>query len=131
MRQKPRKGWDSGAAAVELALILPVFLTFVFGIFNLGWALYCGAEVRHAVERSSRLLIKDPTTSETAILTDVKSQLTSADPTAVSLTKSTQSLGTGGGIAKLNWTYAYTVTAPFINTATFHFDSVTVVPLRY
>jgi hypothetical protein len=83
------------------------------------------------VERSSRLLIKDPATSATTILTDVKSQLSSADPTAVSLTKETQALGTGGGIAKLNWTYAYTVSAPFIRTATFNFDSVTVVPLRY
>lgn len=128
---KPRRGWNSGATAVETALILPVLLTFVFGIFNLGWAMYCGAEVRHAVERSSRLLIKDPATSATTILTDVKSQLSSADPTAVSLTKETQALGTGGGIAKLNWTYAYTVSAPFIRTATFNFDSVTVVPLRY
>jgi Flp pilus assembly protein TadG len=131
MSRKPRKGWDSGAAAVELALILPIFLTFVFGIFNLGWALYCGAEVRHAVERSSRLLIKDPTTSAAVILTDVKSQLSSANPAAVSLTKDTESLGAGGGIAKLNWSYAYTLTSPFIKTTTFHFDSVTVVPLRY
>jgi len=126
-----RRGWNSGATAVETALILPVFITFVFGILNLGWALYCGAEVRHAVERSSRLLIADPTTSASTILTNVKSQLSAADPTAVSLTKDTQSLGTGGGIAKLNWTYAYTLTSPFMRSATFNFDSVTVVPLRY
>ncbi|MGE5500390.1 MAG: TadE/TadG family type IV pilus assembly protein [Ignavibacteriales bacterium] len=128
---KRRRGWNSGATAVETALILPVFISFVLGTINLGWALYCGAEVRHAVERSSRLLIKDPTTSETAILTDVKSQLSAADPNSVSLTKTTQSLGSGGGIAKLSWTYAYTVSAPFIKNATFHFDSAMVVPLRY
>ena len=131
MRKKSRKGWDSGAAAVELALVLPLFITFVFGIFNLGWALFCGAEVRHAVERSSRLLIKDPTTSAADILTDVQSQLSSADPTAVSLTKTTQSVGTGGGIAKLTWTYAYSLSSPFIHPVTLHFDSAMVVPLRY
>ena len=128
---KPRRGWNSGATAVETALILPVFITFVFGILNLGWALYCGAEVRHAVERSSRLLIVDPTTSASTILTNVKSQLSAADPNSVSLTKDTQSLGAGGGIAKLNWTYAYTLTSPFMRSATFNFDSTTVVPLRY
>lgn len=126
-----RRGWNSGTTAVETALILPVFVTFIFGTLNLGWALYCGAEVRHAVERSSRLLIVDPTTSADTILTNVKSQLSAATPSAVSLTKTTQSLGSGGGIAKLNWTYAYTLTSPFMKSVTFHFDSVTVVPLRY
>jgi Flp pilus assembly protein TadG len=129
--RKPRKGWDSGAAAVELALVLPVFVAFVFGIFNLGWAMYCGAEVRHAVERSTRLLIKDPTTSASTIQTNVRAQLKSATPSAVTLSKTTTAVGTGGGIAKLSWTYAYTVTAPFINSKTFHFDSSMVVPLRY
>lgn len=129
--RRPRKGWNSGAAAVELALVLPVFITFVFGIFNLGWALYCGAEVRHAVERSTRLLIKDPTTSASTILTNVKSQLSSANPNAVTLTKTTQAVGTGGGIATLSWTYAYTLTSPFMASKTFNFDSSMVVPLRY
>jgi len=126
-----RRGWNSGTTAVETALILPVFVTFIFGTLNLGWALYCGAEVRHAVERSSRLLIVDPTTPADTILTNVKSQLSAATPSAVSLTKTTQSLGSGGGIAKLNWSYAYTLSSPFMKTVTFNFDSVTVVPLRY
>lgn len=129
--RRPRKGWNSGAAAVELALVLPVFITFVFGILNLGWALYCGAEVRHAVERSSRLLIVDPTTSEATLLASVKAQLSSADPNAVSLTKATQAVGAGGGIAKVSWTYAYRVTAPFMESKSFNFDSSLVVPLRY
>jgi Flp pilus assembly protein TadG len=129
--RKSRKGWNSGAAAVELALVLPVFITFVFGILNLCWALYCGAEVGHAVERSTRLLIVDPTTSAATILTNVKSQLSAADPNAVTLTKTTQAVGTGGGIAKLSWTYAYTLSSPFMTSKTFNFDSSMVVPLRY
>ena len=46
-----------GAAALETALVAPIFITLVLAIFQVGWALYCGAEVRHAVERSTRLLI--------------------------------------------------------------------------
>lgn len=128
---RQRRGWDAGTAAVETALVLPVFLAFVFGILNLGWALYCGAEVRHAVERSTRLLIKDPTTSASTIQTAVRAQLAAADPNAVTLTKSTTAVGTGGGVATLSWTYAYSVSAPFLNTATFNFDSNMAVPLRY
>ena len=131
MARPPHRGWESGATAVETALVLPVFIAFVLGILNLGWALYCGAEVRHAVERSTRLLIKDPTTSATTIQTAVRARLDAADPNAVTLTKTTQTVGTGGGIALLNWTYAYSVEAPFIDTVTFHFDSHMAVPLRY
>jgi len=126
-----RRGWDSGTAAVETALVLPVFLAFVFGTLNLGWALFCGAEVRHAVERSSRLLIKDPTTSAATIQTAVRAQLSAATPSAVTLTKSTTAVGSGGGVATLSWTYAYSVEAPFIKTTTFTFDSSMAVPLRY
>ena len=126
-----RRGWESGAAAVETALVLPVFLAFVFGILNLGWALYCGAEVRHAVERSTRLLIKDPTTSASTIQTAVRARLHAANPNSVTLTKTTTAVGTGGGVANLNWTYAYSVSAPFIDTVTLNFNSTMAVPLRY
>ena len=127
--KRARRGWQSGATAVETALVLPVFITFVLGIVNVGWALYCGAEVRHAVERSTRLLLADPTTTGTAIQTNVRSQLTAADPSAVTLTETTETAG-DGSVARLSWTYAYTVAAPFIKTTTFNFDSSMVVPLR-
>jgi Flp pilus assembly protein TadG len=126
-----RRGWNAGTAAVETALVLPVFLAFVLGTLNLGWALFCGAEVRHAVERSSRLLIKDPTTSAATIQTAVRAQLSAANPSAVTLTKSTTAVGSGGGVATLSWTYAYSVEAPFLKTTTFTFDSSMAVPLRY
>jgi Flp pilus assembly protein TadG len=126
-----RRGWNAGTAAVETALVLPVFLAFVLGTLNLGWALFCGAEVRHAVERSSRLLIKDPTTSAATIQTAVRAQLSAATPSAVTLTKTTTAVGSGGGVATLSWTYAYSVEAPFLKTTTFTFDSSMAVPLRY
>jgi Flp pilus assembly protein TadG len=83
------------------------------------------------VERSSRLLIKDPTTSAETIQTAVRAQLSAATPSAVTLTKTTTAVGSGGGVATLSWTYAYSVEAPFIKTTTFTFDSSMAVPLRY
>ncbi|HEX6860819.1 MAG TPA: TadE/TadG family type IV pilus assembly protein [Caulobacteraceae bacterium] len=125
-----KRGWDSGAAALEAALILPVLLTFIFGALNVGWALYCGAEVRHAVERSTRLLIADPTTSVSAIQTAVDDRLQAADPADVDLTMAQETVGTSGQIARLSWTYAYTVAMPFVDDFTLHFDSSLIVPLR-
>ncbi len=119
-----------GAAAVETALVAPLFMTLVLVIFNAGWALYCGGEVRHAVERSTRLLIADPTTDEATIETDVKDALHSADPDDVAVTMTTETVGASDTIARLSWTYSYTVDAPFVDPLVFNFDSSIVVPLR-
>jgi len=130
MMRRPRKGWDSGAAALEMALVAPVFLTFVLGTFTLGWALYCGAEVRHAVERKSRLLIVTPGTTASTLQTAVRAELHAANPNNVNLTMATQTVG-AGSIAKLSWTYGYTMNIPFAaNPITLNFNSSMVVPLR-
>ena len=126
-----RRGPESGAAALETALVLPVFLTLVIGILNVGWALYCGAEVRHAVERSTRLLIIDPETTEEAIQTAVMADLHGADPNDVVLTMAAEDVGEDGGqVARLTWTYGYTVDVPFVNPIVLDFGSSIVVPLR-
>lgn len=119
-----------GAAAVETALVAPLFMTLVLVIFNAGWALYCGGEVRHAVERSTRLLIADPTTTEAVIEADVHDTLNSADPDDVAVTLTTEAVGSDGQIGRLSWTYSYTVDAPFVDPLVFNFDSSIVVPLR-
>lgn len=124
------RGAEEGAAALETALVAPIFLTMVLAIFNVGWALYCGGEVRHAVERATRLLIADPDTEEAVIEADVKGALNAADPDDVNLTMTTEAVGVDGQIARLTWTYAYTIDAPFIDPAVLDFGSSIVVPLR-
>lgn len=119
-----------GAAALETALVAPIFLTLVLVIFNAGWALYCGGEVRHAVERSTRLLIADPSTDEATIETDVKDALNAANPDDVNVTMTTEAVGSSGQIARLSWTYGYALDAPFVDPVTLNFDSSIVVPLR-
>ena len=119
-----------GAAALETALVAPVFIALVLGILQIGWALYCGAEVRHAVERSTRLLIADPATPESAIETAIAEDLNSVNPADVNLTMTTEAIGTSGQIARLTWTYGYTLEAPFIAPVVLDFGSSIVVPLR-
>ena len=107
-----------GAAALETALVAPVFIALVLGILQIGWALYCGAEVRHAVERSTRLLIADPDTAEADIEAAIAEDLNSVNPADVNLTMTTEAIGTSGQIARLTWTYGYTLEAPFIAPST-------------
>lgn len=125
-----RRGPESGAAALEMALVAPLFMALVLGTFNVGWALFCGAEVRHAVERSTRLLIADPETPAATIEAEVHDALSAADPEHVDVTLSTEPVGTSGQIARISWTYGYTLHAPFIEPVVLNFDSSMVVPLR-
>ena len=135
-----RRGPDEGAAALETALVAPLFIILVLATLNVGWALYCGAEVRHAVERSTRLLLEDPETTGEVILDAVQAQLAAADPEAVDLTLTIEKIGFDADadpedtdyreVAKLAWTYEYTIDAPFIQAVTIPFDSSLIVPLR-
>lgn len=128
--RRARRGAEAGSAALESALVAPLFLTMVLAIFNIGWALYCGAEVRHAVERSTRLLIADPHVLESTVEADVLAGLNAADPDEVGFTMTTETVGAAGQIARLTWTYTYTIDAPFIESAVLDFGSSIVVPLR-
>ena len=119
-----------GAAALETALVAPIFITLVLAIFQVGWALYCGAEVRHAVERSTRLLIANPATPEADIEAAIADDLDAVNPTAVTLTMTTEPIGADGQIARLKWTYGYTLDAPFISPVVLDFGSSIGVPLR-
>ena len=125
-----RRGWNEGAAALETALVSPLFIALVLGTLYVGWALYCGAEVRHAVERSTRLVIQNPDVDEATLEAAVHEQLNAADPDDVTVTLTTHTVGTNGEVARLAWTYGYTIDAPFIDPVTIDFDSSIIVPKR-
>ncbi len=121
---------ESGATAVELALIMPMFVALVFGIFNYGWAIYCGNEVRYAVQRASRLLVADPNTSLNDLRAAVAERLNGADIDDINLTMSTETFGASTQVARISWTYAYTIETPFLDDAVLNFDSSLLAPLR-
>lgn len=121
---------ESGATAVELALVLPMFIALLFGIFNFGWALYCGAEVRNAVEQASRELIANPHLTLTELRTAVAARLHGATIDQVTLAKTTETVGVSTKVARISWTYSYVVDTPFLDQKVFSFDSSIVTPLR-
>ncbi|MBV9997138.1 MAG: pilus assembly protein [Caulobacteraceae bacterium] len=65
----------SGAAAVEFALVFPVLLTVILGIWYTGWAMSSGGEVRHAVELASRIYITNPNATNADLQAAVTSHL--------------------------------------------------------
>jgi len=54
MRRKSKKYGDSGVAAVELALLIPVFILLIFGIFEFGRAWYIQQTITSASREGAR-----------------------------------------------------------------------------
>jgi len=118
-----------GGAAVESAIALPVAFVFILGIFQLGWGIYCGSDVRHAIERAARVYIVTPTTTDQAFQSAVAANLMAARMADVtlSITKSTSS---GTQVAQIAWTYRYTLQIPFVSPIVLNFDSQIIAPIR-
>lgn len=127
-RRRARRRGDGGAAALEFALLAPVLLALLFGVFELGWALHCGATVRYAIERSSRALITDPTTTANAIKTAAQARLTGLPVSNLEVSVANETIGTGQ-IARVSWRYNYNMALPYVPSTIITFDSSMVVPI--
>lgn len=121
-------GDRGGATALEFALISPVLIALIFGVFNMGFALYCGAAVRHAVQASSRVLMFNPNTTANTLKTTVTSKLVQVPITNLSLTITDETVTQTEHLKRITWTYNYMVYAPFITSKTFEMGSSITVP---
>jgi len=118
----------SGAAALEFAFVLPAAIVVMFGIWWLGWMVNCGSEVRHAVELGARIYIVNPSATDADLQTAVASHLTAVPIGSVTLTTSTQTIGTATN-KHIAWSYQTTATIPFVPALTLNFGGTSDVPL--
>lgn len=109
-------GDRSGGAALEFALLGPVFIMFLIGFFQVAWAMYCASSVRYALHDSARALVLNPSMSQSDFQNLVLSEVTplAAENVSVSLTKTTPS--TGLQLSQAVATYSYQIVIPFMPT---------------
>ena len=92
MRQPPRQGLviggESGAATVEMAFILPLFLLLTFGIFEFGRAWLTVNTVNHATREAVRLAATTTglTANATTVINKAKDILAAAGLSGASVT---------------------------------------------
>jgi Flp pilus assembly protein TadG len=67
---------DRGAAAVELALVLPVLLTLVLGIVDFGFAFNAKIAVTQAAREGARVVAVDPAATSGEVSSRVTDALT-------------------------------------------------------
>ena len=127
-RRLRRRGGESGAAALEFALLSPVLIALLFGTYELGWAIHCGASVHFAIERASRALLADPNTTAQQIQTSAQAQLSGIPVSNLQVSLAREAASTGQ-ITRVSWSYSYAMALPYVPSAVFHFDSSTSVPM--
>ncbi len=66
---------QSGAAAVEMALSLPVLLTFIYGMMQVGMVMAADAGMQHALGEGARLATIYPTPTDTVIKSKISSKV--------------------------------------------------------
>ena len=66
---------QSGAAAVEMALSLPILLTFIYGMMQVGMVMAADAGMQHALGEGARLATIYPTPTDTVIKSKVSSKV--------------------------------------------------------
>lgn len=119
----------AGATALEFAIVSPVLILMLIGIFNLGYAMYCGAAVRNAIQRASRVLIMTPTTPASSISASAQALLADVPVNDLAVSVTTETVSSSMQVERVSWTYDYVLSVPFANTSTLNFSSSMVVPM--
>jgi len=66
---------EDGAAAVEMALALPILLVLIYGIFQIGIVMSASAGMQHALGEGARYATIYPTPADSAIVTRMQSKV--------------------------------------------------------
>ncbi|MEP6890207.1 MAG: TadE/TadG family type IV pilus assembly protein [Nitrospirota bacterium] len=107
-----RKGLrsESGASAVEFALLLPVLMMVLFGIIEFGLALYRQAILTNASREGARLGIVQsvPAITTAAINATIDNYLTNAGVTPGSVSRTIVAGGVTGTPVRVTLTLPYT-----------------------
>jgi len=130
MRRDLRRAWpadEDGATAVEFALVLPLLVIFILGIWYLGWAMNLGSEVRHAVELGSRVYISNPSATDTDVKTAIASHLTDVPINSITLATTTSSIGSASS-QHISWSFQTTAPIPFLSSLQITFNGSYDVP---
>ena len=117
-----------GAAAVEFALVLPPLFALLMGIFFVGWGLNCGGDVRHAVERASRVYAVDRDATEASFRSAVAANLQFVPAGQVTLAVTRRTMASGAELVDIAWSYGHPLELPFLRDQAWRFASTLSVP---
>jgi len=118
---------EGGASAAEFALVAPIFIALMFGIFQVGWAMHCASSVRYAMEEASRLVVVDDSASASSVEAAIRSRLEDLVDAEISVELTEATSATGVELTRIHTTYVHRMAIPFVNEFEIPFVSETTV----
>ena len=119
---------ETGATAVEFAMVATAFIIMMFGTIYTGLMLYHKSSLKWAVELAARSAITNASVSQSSLQAIVNGHLTSIGVPAATVTYTPGvSNGVSAGTVSASFTHSYTI--PMVNTFTLTFSETVVVPL--
>ena len=105
---------EDGAAAIEFALVAPVFLLLVVGILQFGMALYANAGLRFGVEAAARYAQIHPRPTDSQISSMVTSSTFGLNTSQLSGPTLTRGKANGLDYVDITASYNYQLAFPFV-----------------
>ena len=118
---------EGGATAVEFALIFPLFIGLLIGIFEFSRMMFVVSSVQYSVDRAARMVVIDPSVSASDVEADIQNLLAVSNSPTVALSVNTTNIGTTD-IAQVSAHYDHVVTPLFFEPFTVGWDFVTTIP---
>lgn len=104
-----------GATAVEFALVAPVFLMMVLGIFEMGRALWIKAVMQFGLEEATRYALINTSAATATLETYAKSKMTGVFVSSAALAvTATSSISGGVTYMSITASYNFTVLVPIV-----------------
>jgi Flp pilus assembly protein TadG len=120
-----RRRTDTGAAAVEFAIILPLLVMLVFGIIEFGRGYNAKVSLTHAAREGARALAVG-TADDDGVKTVIKDSVGSLDPEKIEFSAFDNPC-TNGEPTKVTLTYQFKLNIPFLPTPDFDLESTGVM----
>jgi Flp pilus assembly protein TadG len=117
----------SGATATEFAIVLPVFVAMLFGIFEFSRLIFVSSSVQWAVDRAARLAVIDTEATDADIEAEIEAHLAVSKSPAVNIAINRTMINTVD-VVRITAHYDHLVQGPLIPSFTVGFDFETIVP---
>jgi Flp pilus assembly pilin Flp len=104
---------ERGVNAIEFAMVFPVFVAMLFGVIQMGLALYTSSSIQYALEKTARAAMLDGDISASTLQQQFAAQLDEFTDKNVVLAYSTENAG-GVEIVVLKTNYVHAFEIPLV-----------------
>ena len=118
----------AGTAAIEFAIVLPVFLLFIFGTLEIGRFMWSEHALDYASEQASRYALANPSASLADIQSFAETQVMTVNDSEVTVLVVSETLD-GIDYLKVTVTHLYKTLLPLVPFGPFTLTRVARIPV--